>query len=157
MLVAALLVVPVIVIEEADVGDPWRTVATVLNWMIWVAFAIELVVMLSVVRDRWRWIRTHPLEVAIVIVTPPFLPSALQAARVLRLLRLIRLLRIAKLARRVFSSEGLQYIAIDAVGTHRGIGTSSSSFTLTYVISTVRPRRANLTTEAAGSTTSTVA
>jgi len=157
MLVAALLVVPVIVIEEADVGDPWRTVATVLNWMIWVAFAIELVVMLSVVRDRWRWIRTHPLEVAIVIVTPPFLPSALQAARVLRLLRLIRLLRIAKLARRVFSSEGLQYIAIVAVGTHRAIGTSSSSFTLTYVISTVRPRRANLTTEAAGSTTSTVA
>lgn len=56
MLVAALLVIPVIAVEQSDVGEPWRTVAGVLNWIIWVAFAVELVVMLAVVRDRWAWV-----------------------------------------------------------------------------------------------------
>jgi hypothetical protein len=37
VLVAALLVVPVIAIEEAVVGDPWRVIAEVTNWLIWLA------------------------------------------------------------------------------------------------------------------------
>jgi voltage-gated potassium channel len=45
------------------------------------------------VDDRWRWIRDHLLEVVIVLVTPPFLPPSLQAARVFRLLRPLPLLR----------------------------------------------------------------
>jgi voltage-gated potassium channel len=52
-----------------------------------------------------------------VVLTPPFSPSSLQAARVLRLFRLLRLLRLAKLARRVFSLEGLRYVAILAALT----------------------------------------
>ncbi len=72
MLVAALLVIPVIAVEQSDAGEPWRTIAGVLNWTIWVAFAVELVVMLAVVPDRWRWLRSHPLEVVIVLLTPPF-------------------------------------------------------------------------------------
>ncbi len=115
ILIAALLVIPVIVVEQSDVREPWRTVAGILNWAIWVAFAVELAVMLAVVRDRWAWVRAHPLEVAVVLLTPPFLPSSLQAARVLRLLRLLRLLRIAKLARRMFSLEGVRWAAVLAV------------------------------------------
>ncbi len=103
MLIAALLVIPVIAVKQSDVGEPWRTVAGVLNWAIWIAFAVELVVMLAVVPDRWRWLRSHPLEVVIVLLTPPFLPSSLQALRALRVLRLLRLLRLAQLARRTFS------------------------------------------------------
>jgi len=34
MLVAALLVVPVVAVEESDLGDPWRLLAAVLNWAI---------------------------------------------------------------------------------------------------------------------------
>ena len=34
ILVAALLVIPVIVIEESSVGQPWRGIATALNWAI---------------------------------------------------------------------------------------------------------------------------
>jgi hypothetical protein len=55
--------------------------------------------MLRVVPDRGRWLREHPLDLAIVIFTPPFLPPALQAARVFRLLRLLRLVRAGTLAR----------------------------------------------------------
>lgn len=122
MLVAALLVAPVIVVEQSSVGEPWRTAAGVVNWAIWIAFTTELVVMLAVVRDRWKWLRRHPLEVAIVVLTPPFLPASLQAARVLRLLRLIRLLRIAKIARHAFSLTGVRYAAVLAALTALGGG-----------------------------------
>jgi voltage-gated potassium channel len=127
MLVAALLVIPVIAVEQSDAGEPWRAVAGVLNWIIWVAFAAELVVMLAVVRDRWAWIRTHPLEVAVVLLTPPLLPSSLQSLRVLRLLRLLRLLRIAKLARRMFSLEGVRWAAVLAALTALGGGAAYAS------------------------------
>src|SRR5215216_957951 len=81
MLVAALLVIPVLVIEESSADGHWGAVADVLNWTIWGAFLVEAAVMLAIVRHRWRWIRTHPLEVAIVVLTPPFLPASFQALR----------------------------------------------------------------------------
>jgi len=61
------------------------TIATVLNWCIWLGFLTEFVVMSWVVPDRWLWIRNNPLDLAIVVLTPPFLPESLQAARVFRL------------------------------------------------------------------------
>jgi voltage-gated potassium channel len=122
MLVAALLVVPVVAIEESSLGDPWQTIASVLNWAIWLAFASEVVVMLAVVPQKWKWVRTHPLEVFIVLVTPPFFPSALAGARALRLLRLVRLLRLASLTRRTFSLAGLRYVTILAALTVLGGG-----------------------------------
>lgn len=122
MLVAALLVVPVVAVEESSLGDPWQTFAAVLNWAIWLAFASEVVVMLAVVPQKWKWVRTHPLEVFIVLVTPPFFPSELAGARALRLLRLVRLLRLASLTRRTFSLAGLRYVAILAALTTLGGG-----------------------------------
>ena len=112
MLVAALLVVPVVAVEQSSLSEPWTTFASVLNWAIWIAFASEVVVMLAVVPDKWRWVRTHPLEVFIVIATPPFIPTGLAGARALRLLRLFRLLRLASLAQRTFSLAGLRYVAL---------------------------------------------
>ena len=122
MLVAALLVIPVIVIEQSDVEERWKTVAGVLNWAIWIAFAIELVVMLAVVPRRGEWLRRHPLELVVVVFTPPFLPASLQALRVFRLLRLLRLFRLAPLARRLFSLEGLRWVALLAALTALGGG-----------------------------------
>jgi hypothetical protein len=69
----------------------------VTNWLIWLVFAAELVVLLAVAPDRWRWLRGHPLDVAIVVLTPPVLPPGLQALRVLCLLRLLRLVRAARI------------------------------------------------------------
>lgn len=127
MLVAAVLVIPVMVVEQSDAGDPWRTIAGALNWAIWAAFAIELVVMLAVVPDRWGWVKSHPLDVVIVVLTPPFLPSSLQALRALRVLRLLRLLRLARLARRTFSLDGLRYAALLAALTAVGGGYAYSA------------------------------
>ena len=122
VLVAALLVVPVMVIEQSSAGEPWRTAAAVTNWAIWIVFAVELLVPLAVADNRWRWLRTHPLDVAIVVLTPPFLPASLQAARVLRLLRLVRLLPALRIARRMFSLDGVRYAGALAFFTALGGG-----------------------------------
>jgi voltage-gated potassium channel len=122
LLVAALLTIPAIAIEQSDVGQPWDTIASVLNWVIWTAFLAEAILMLRLVDDRWRWVREHPLEVAIVVLTPPFLPAAMQAARVFRLLRLLRLLRLGVLVRRFLSTEGIRDAAVLAAMTVLGGG-----------------------------------
>jgi voltage-gated potassium channel len=117
MLIASVLVVPIIAIEQTSLGEPWDTIAAVLNWTTWTAFLIEAVTMLAVVPKRWRLLRDHPLEVVIVVLTPPFLPPALQATRVFRLLRLLRLVRAAVLARRLMSPEGVRDAAVFALMT----------------------------------------
>lgn len=67
MVIAALLVIPLIAIEQSDLlGEPWQTVGDVLNWGTWLAFALELVVMLIVVPNRWEWLRRNPLDVIVV-------------------------------------------------------------------------------------------
>jgi voltage-gated potassium channel len=107
MLIAALLVVPVLILQESKVA-PWlRTIADALNWVIWVAFLVEVAVMLSAVPRREAWLRRHPLEATVVVFTAPFLPASLQALRVLRVSRVLRLLRLVPSARRVFSVDGL--------------------------------------------------
>lgn len=124
MLVAALLVIPMLVIEESDLRAPWTVVAVVLNWATWLAFLTEVVVMLAVVPDRWRWLREHPVEVVATVLTPPILPAGLAAARGLRLLRVLRLLRLAPLARRVFTLDGIRYAALLAFITLLAGGTA---------------------------------
>lgn len=127
MLVAAVLVIPLLILEESDVGEPWTTVAIVLNWATWLAFLSELVVMLAVVPNRRRWLREHPVEVVVVVLTPPFLPASLAAARVLRLLRLVRLLRLAVVVRQLFTVEGVRYAALLAFVTVLAGGTAFAS------------------------------
>src|SRR5215217_2177692 len=122
MLTAALLVVPAIVIEQSEATGALNTLAVVINWATWLAFVAEAGLMLSVADNRWRWIRDHPLEVAIVVVTPPFLPPSLQAARVFRLLRLLPLLRAGLLARRLLTTEGVRDVGVLAMLTVLGGG-----------------------------------
>jgi voltage-gated potassium channel len=112
LLVAAVLTIPVTILQLLPAGDPWRTIADVLNWAIWLAFLAELVVMLAVVPSKRRWLREHPLELVVVVITPPFLTSVVQSARVLRLLRLARLLRLGPLVRALFTGEGVRYAAL---------------------------------------------
>ncbi len=115
LIAAALLVIPTIAVEQSELGDPWPKIAAGVNWMIWLAFLAEAVTMLCVVPSRRRWLREHPLEIAIVVLTPPFLPSLLQGlrvARLLRLLRILRVLRIATGARRLFTLTGLRWAGL---------------------------------------------
>jgi voltage-gated potassium channel len=128
MLIAAALTLPMVAITESQPGGWLEGVAIVLNWVTWIAFAVELVVMLAVVPDRRVWLRHHQLSLVIVFLTPPVLPPGLQGLRVLRLLRLLRLFRLAQLSREVFSLEGLRYAMLLAVLTAIGGGALFEAF-----------------------------
>jgi voltage-gated potassium channel len=112
LIVAALLAIPTIIVQESDLGQFWEAVAAVLDWCIWAAFAANLVIMLAVVPDRRRWLVQNPMDVLIVVLTPPFLPATLKIARVLPVVRLIWLLMLANRMRGLFSLEGLRYAAL---------------------------------------------
>lgn len=127
MLVAALLVIPVLVIEESNVSPAVGTFGTVLNWATWLAFVVELVVMLTVVPSRRAWIKSHPLEVAVVVLTPPFLPAILGSLRVLRLLRLVRLARLAKELHDVSPLDGARWALVVGALTIFAGGTAFAS------------------------------
>jgi voltage-gated potassium channel len=128
MLIAAALTLPMVAITESKPGGALESVAIVLNWVTWIAFAAELVVMLAVVPDRRAWLRANPLSPVIVFLTPPVLPAGLQSLRVLRLLRLLRLARLAQLSREVFSLQGLRYAMLLAVLTVIGGGALFDAF-----------------------------
>lgn len=109
--VAALLVIPVLILQQQDHGTTVNLVGDVLDWLSWGAFAAELVVMLSIVPDRRAYMRGHFLEVAIVVLTPPFI-GAFKSVRLLKLLRLLWLFRLAPVARRLFTAAGVKSAAL---------------------------------------------
>ena len=111
LIVAAVLTIPTTILQNTTVGEPWAAIGLALNWAIWLAFLAELVVMLTVVPSRWEYIKAHPLDLLIVVLTPPFLINFVQDLRLLRLLRLFRLLRLAPLVRAVFSLNGVKAVA----------------------------------------------
>jgi voltage-gated potassium channel len=127
ILVAAILVVPVIFIEQSHAGHNWKVAAAAANWIIWVAFAVELTVMLIVTPNRRAWLRSHPLDVAVVLLAPPFFPASLQATRFFRLLRLARLLPLIQAAKRINVMEGIRYTAFLAAVTVLGGGAAFSA------------------------------
>jgi voltage-gated potassium channel len=112
LIVAALLAIPTIVVQESDIGGFWGILAAVLDWCIWAMFAANLAIMLSIVPNRRRWLTENPLDVLIVVFTPPFLPATMKLARVLPVVRLIWLMAIAHRLRDVFSLQGLRYAAL---------------------------------------------
>lgn len=122
VLLAALLVIPVIVIEESGTGGRLQDAARVANWAIWSVFAAEAIATTAAADHRGRWLRHHWFEVAIVVATVPFYPASLQAGRALRLLRVLRVLRIPRVAGHVFSVEGMRYVALVAGLTILGGG-----------------------------------
>lgn len=127
LLIAALLTVPVIAIEDADPGGAWTILAHGVNWAIWLTFLAEIVLMLRLVDDRRAWLREHKLDVAIVLLTPPILPGGWEAARALRVFNLLRLIRGVDIARRLISSEGLRDVGILAAMTIIGGGIAFSA------------------------------
>src|SRR3712207_9245416 len=55
LIVAALLAIPTIIVQESDLGGIWEILAAVLDWCIWATFAANLAIMLAIVPNRRRW------------------------------------------------------------------------------------------------------
>jgi voltage-gated potassium channel len=120
----ALLVIPVLVMEDRATTPELRQGAVVINWIIWLAFVGEFGV-------RWAADRTaaYPrrawFDLLLIVVTPPFIvPNLMQGMRSLRIIRLLRLLRAfgvaamgLKLAQRHFGQKRFHYVLLVACGT----------------------------------------
>jgi voltage-gated potassium channel len=135
VLIAAVAVVPVIIIEEQSTSVTAMSVAFIINWLIWGMFLFEYLVMMRLVDDRRAYSRKAWLDIVIIVFSFPALPALLASARLLRLVRLgpalqlLRLLRIAAvLARggsavhRIFTKGGLGYLAAITVMLTLGFG-----------------------------------
>ena len=114
--IAALLVIPDLILEEQPLRETWHTVAVVGNWAIWLAFFVEFVAILTLASDWRAWMRKYPLALPMLILTPPFAPGAIQALRAFRLLRLLRVARgFQFVSKELLSLEGVRYVAAVAV------------------------------------------
>ncbi len=87
----ALLLVPVLVLEESSADPGVVQLATLANAFIWAAFTLDYALDVRRATDRREYVRTHWFDLALVVVSPPILvPAELQALRVLRAFRLLR-------------------------------------------------------------------
>jgi voltage-gated potassium channel len=85
-----------------------------LNGAIWVTFTVDYLVRLYLARDRWRFVRAHPLDLLVVVV--PFL-RPLAAARAAQLARLGAVAGVAhRRALRSFHATVAGFAAVSAAG-----------------------------------------
>jgi voltage-gated potassium channel len=102
VLVAALALIPVLVIETDVKSSGWQDFASAANWVIWAIFLAELVFVVTVAPRKVAALRAHWLETALVVVTVPAFGSFLSS---LRLARLARLLKLGMLATKALQAE----------------------------------------------------
>jgi voltage-gated potassium channel len=114
-------------LEEQPLRASWHLVAIVGDWVIWLVFLVELAAILLFAKDWRMWLRRYPLAPAMLVLTPPFAPVAIQALRVFRLLRLLRVARGFELFSKLFTLEGLKYVLALAVFLVVGGGTVFAS------------------------------
>lgn len=116
MTVLALVFTVVLVVELSQDLEPWATqLALGISGLIWLAFALEYLWLLRLAPDRGHYVRTHVVDLVIVL---------LPALRPLRFLRVLRVLAVAVRSwRQVFS-----------VLRHRGLGKIISSVAALMVV-----------------------
>lgn len=101
MFVMAMLILPVLAIEyfwsdAVETYPPLRTGLGIGIGLIWIAFATEFIIRISVADSKFGYVVNHWVDAAVVLLpTLEFMPF-LRVLRVTRLMRLQRLARIAK-------------------------------------------------------------
>ena len=123
MIAATLLVIPDLIMEEQPLRGSWHRAAQYGDWLIWLVFLTEFAAIMMFAVDRRSWLRNYPLAVAMLVLTPPFAPAAIQGLRAFRLLRLLRVARGFQLLSNLLTLEGLKYVAALVVFLVLGGGT----------------------------------
>jgi voltage-gated potassium channel len=106
----ALLIVPALILEERSENSGWREAATIANWIVWLAFCAEYLAKLALSPSRLRFVRAAWFDLAIIVLSPPFLvPGILQGTRAVRVVRALRLLRFVRAG--AVAAMGLRFAA----------------------------------------------
>ena len=97
MLVLALLMLPLVIVEESALTNEVLAAAETISALIWLAFVTEYVFLLWRAPGKRVFIRSHWFDLMIIALTPPlvFWPTELDALRILRALRLVRVIAVA--------------------------------------------------------------
>ena len=121
--VLAVLWLPVLIIPLAVRVTPGLagTLDTI-DYLVWAVFAVEYLVKLYLSPSRWRFIRTHLIDLVVIAV------PLLRPLRVLRLLRILRLARAGLIlatalrrARGLLTHHGLHFVLLSVL-TLVGVG-----------------------------------
>jgi len=106
LLLFALLMLPAVLIQDSGLHSPWGLLAGFLNAIVWVAFGVELALILHHAHDKRAALRAHWMDVLVfVVIFPPW--ALLFAALGPGWLRGWRLARLWVIAARLFRAEGL--------------------------------------------------
>ena len=97
VMVAALAVIPVVIVERIAVGG-WETLLEIINWLIWAAFTLEFAVVILLTDGRRAYARKAWLDLLVILVSFPLLGELFALTRLARLSRLVRVLRLLRLA-----------------------------------------------------------
>jgi len=126
-MVSVLMLIPVLVIEYTQ--QTLEPVALYLNWGIWTVFLVEYVVLFYFSKNKIEFIKSHKIELIIIIFSFPIVPEGLESSGFLRFARLPRLLnglrffrlaallnRFASTVKSIFNSKGLRFIVYATIG-----------------------------------------
>ncbi len=97
VLIAALATVPVVILEESGEAFAWLPMA---DWAIWIVFATALALDTFYAESPARHLQSHPIDIAVVVLSFPMLPTLLALTRLIRLIRIFRVLRVGAIAAR---------------------------------------------------------
>lgn len=127
VMISVLMLIPVLIIEYAE--QSLDSVALFLNWGIWIVFLLEYIILLYFAENKLEYIKTHKIELIIVLFSFPIVPEGLQStgflrfARLPRLLNALRFFRLAALlgkfsstVKSIFNSKGLRFIVYATIG-----------------------------------------
>ncbi len=116
MLIIALLILPILLIEYGlqslvEQHEWLQVLLHVSTGFIWCAFTIEFLIMISATDKRLLYIKTHWIDLVIILLP---LVSFLRSLRVLRVAKITKLQKLAKMGR-VFRVRGLLMKALRAM------------------------------------------
>ena len=106
-LIAAIASIPFIVFQASE-DEQLRQIGEIGSLTIWFYFAVEITVLLRIWEDNFEFLRSHVLEVAVVIACSPLFVLAYQAESlfgVAPLLRVVRFLKFSKIFKLVKSGK----------------------------------------------------
>jgi hypothetical protein len=119
MIFIALGILPVLLVEfgmsDLVAAQPWlQTLLHVSMGLIWFAFAVEFIIMVSVAENKLRYCKEHWLDLAIILLP---LVSFLRSLRLVRATRLARVAKLQQLSKmgRLYRLRGLTMRALRAM------------------------------------------
>ncbi len=78
VMISVLMLIPVLIIEYSQ--QSLDSVALYLNWGIWIVFLLEYVILFYFAEDKIKFIKSHKIELIIVIFSFPIVPEGLQSS-----------------------------------------------------------------------------